>query len=164
MVTTAVDGNDTLGEGFEDSLAADLDRVVDEITPDGESPVPCAPPDPQMIDDPNLLDFSPLGVCTPIAGAHRRGISFIQLLKLRHFIESHAAKASKIKAWRESRSDKDCYHSQWGTLPWADRAPPEYSATSGQPLNTTTINLYQVRLARLITVSSVNYPVSSSLY
>ena len=39
-----------------------------------------------------------------------------------------------------------------GVMQWVDRAPPEYSATSGQALNVHAINLYQVHYANTIRV------------
>ena len=74
------------------------------------------------------MDFTPLGTeRTPIEGAQNRAITLPQLIRLRDFLKSHA--------------DPDD-----GMMQWVDRAPPQYSATSGQALNVHAINLYQVRV------------------
>ena len=82
----------------------------------------------QAVPEPSDIDFTPLGTeCTPIEGAQNRAIKLPQLIRLRDFLMSHA-------------SPDD------GVMQWVDRAPPQYSATSGQALNVHTINLYQVRV------------------
>lgn len=74
------------------------------------------------------MDFTPLGKeCTPIEGAQNRAITLPQLIRLRDFLMSHA-------------------NPDDGVMQWVDRAPPQYSATSGQALNVGAINLYQVHV------------------
>ena len=90
-----------------------------------ESPTPLWA---QVVSEPSQIDFSPLGTeRTPIEGAQHRAIKLPQLIRLRDFLMSHA-------------SPDD------GVMQWVDRAPPQYSATSGQALNVHAINLYQVRV------------------
>ena len=83
---------------------------------------------------PEELGFSLLGTeCSRIEGAENRGISIEQLLRLYEFLESH----SNGGGWLNG---------------WTDRAPREYSATSGLRLNSKSINLYQVSFCDLSTI------------
>ena len=78
------------------------------------------------------MDFNLLGTeRTRIEGAQNRAIKLPQLIRLRDFLKSHA-------------------NPDDGVMQWVDRAPPQYSATSGQALNVHAINLYQVRMLSLI--------------
>ena len=80
----------------------------------------------QAVPEPSDIDFTPLGTeCTPIEGAQNRAMFLQQLQRLRNFLLSHA-------------------NPEDGGMQWVDRAPPQYSATSGQALNVHAINLYQV--------------------
>eukprot|EP00658_Telonema_sp_P-2_P013786 TRINITY_DN15228_c0_g1_i6.p1 TRINITY_DN15228_c0_g1~~TRINITY_DN15228_c0_g1_i6.p1 ORF type:complete len:633 (+),score=78.57 TRINITY_DN15228_c0_g1_i6:142-2040(+) len=75
---------------------------------------------------PEDLDFSRLGTeFTPIDGAENRAITVDQLRGLCSFLMAHASSGG----WLDG---------------WTDRAPPEYSWTSGRRLNVHSINLHQV--------------------
>ena len=75
---------------------------------------------------PESSDFTMLGQhCTIIDGTHNRGIKVSQLQLLQSFLKGETLSSA-------------------GWLPWMDRAPPQYSATAGQRLNASTINLYQL--------------------
>ena len=81
--------------------------------------------DGRQLTAPEALDFSSLSTqCTPVEGAHNRGISLAQLKKVRDFVTSHA--------------------DGQGLLSWVDLSPPKYSAIAGHRIQLNALNLYQV--------------------